>query len=97
MSLVSTASFLVSTGLDNEAKLKKIKSPVLFFHGSKDKKFGVKLSRALYEAVPTRKEFQEVAGATHGMVPATSPPEILGLESYWEKMAAFIQAGNCGI
>lgn len=50
---------------DSLAKIPRVLSPLLFFHGDQDNIVSYKLGRRLFEAAPEPKAFETIAGAGH--------------------------------
>jgi fermentation-respiration switch protein FrsA (DUF1100 family) len=50
---------------ESDAKIGRIRAPLLFFHGDRDELIDFELGRALFEAAPEPKAFETIAGAGH--------------------------------
>lgn len=51
--------------LASDAKISRLRAPLLFFHGDRDEIVDYRLGRALFEAAPGPKAFETIRGAGH--------------------------------
>jgi fermentation-respiration switch protein FrsA (DUF1100 family) len=56
---------LAGSRFDSIAKIDRVKAPLLFFHGDRDRVVDHALGRRLYEIAPEPKAFETIAGAGH--------------------------------
>jgi len=61
---------------DNRQKIKDLKVPVFFIHGSLDEICPISMAKELYELAKTRKSFYEIHGASHNDTYAGEPKEM---------------------
>ena len=81
-------SFLVRLGLDNLANIKRIRCPVLIFHGTADRLVPIEMGRAVGAAAAAAGrpvEFVMIEGAGH------NDTYDMGGKIYKEKLAAFVK------
>lgn len=55
----------VRSGFDSLAAIPRVRAPLLFFHGDRDRIVAFELGRRLYEAAPEPKAFEVIPGAGH--------------------------------
>jgi len=75
---------LTKNKLDTQAKLGRVRCPVLVVHGDRDEIIPAEQGRKLYGAAPARKRLEIVSGAGHNDLSA------VGGEKYLGTLAAFI-------
>jgi fermentation-respiration switch protein FrsA (DUF1100 family) len=78
-------SFLVRLGLDNLENIKRIRCPILIFHGTADKLVPIEMGRAVAAAAAGPVEFVMIEGADH------NDTYDVGGKAYKEKLAAFVK------
>ena len=79
---------LLFRGFDSKSKIAKIHAPLLFFHGDRDQIIPFRLARALFEAAPGPKFFEDVPGAGHNdLVERAGPMYRDALGEFYEKLA----------
>jgi len=78
-------SFLVRLGLDNLENIKRIRCPILIFHGTADKLVPIEMGRAVAAAAAGPVEFVMIEGAGH------NDTYDVGGNAYKEKLAAFVK------
>jgi fermentation-respiration switch protein FrsA (DUF1100 family) len=69
---------------ESDAKIGRIRSPLLFFHGDRDELIDFELGRALFEAAPEPKAFETIAGAGH------NDTVQVGGQAYFARIGRFI-------
>jgi fermentation-respiration switch protein FrsA (DUF1100 family) len=57
--------FLAGTRFDSASKISRVRAPLLFFHGDRDRVIDFSLGRSLFEAAPHPKAFETLSGAGH--------------------------------
>jgi uncharacterized protein len=77
--------FLVRLKLDNVENIRRVRCPVLVFHGTADMLVPMKMGKAVAEAAPGAVEFVMIEGAGHN-----DTYEMGGI-AYKEKMAEFVR------
>ena len=77
--------FLVRLGLDNMTNIRRIRCPILIFHGTADKLVPIEMGRALAAAAAGPVEFVTIEGAGH------NDTYDMGGKTYKEKLAAFVK------
>ena len=77
--------FLVRLGLDNLENIKRIRCPILIFHGTTDKLVPIEMGRAVAAAAAGPVEFVMIEGAGH------NDTYDVGGKAYKEKLAAFVK------
>jgi len=77
--------FLVRLGLDNMTNVRRIRCPILIFHGTADKLVPIEMGRALAAAAAGPVEFVTIEGAGH------NDTYDMGGKTYKEKLAAFVK------
>jgi fermentation-respiration switch protein FrsA (DUF1100 family) len=77
-------SFLVRLKLDNLSTIKRVRCPVLVFHGTADRLVPVDMGRRVAEAAPGPVEFVMIEGAGH------NETYEVGGSGYREKVARFV-------
>ncbi len=78
-------SFLVRLGLDNLENIKRIRCPILIFHGTADKLVPIEMGRAVAAAAAGPVEFVMIEGAGH------NDTYDGGGKAYKDKLAAFVK------
>lgn len=78
------AALLARTRYDNLAKIPRLATPLVVFHGERDETVPFKQGRRLFEAAPQPKRFVAIAGAGH------NDAYVVGGERYWEAWRAFL-------
>jgi pimeloyl-ACP methyl ester carboxylesterase len=78
-------SFLVRLHLDNLATIKRVRCPVLVFHGTADRLVPMDMGRRVAEAAPGPVEFVMIEGAGH------NETYDVGWKAYRDKLAAFLR------
>ncbi len=58
-------AFLAGTRLDSIGKIGRVRAPLLFFHGDRDRVVDYALGRRLFDAAPEPKSFETIPGAGH--------------------------------
>ncbi|MCA1961361.1 MAG: alpha/beta hydrolase [Desulfomonile sp.] len=71
--------------LDALGRIRKVKAPILFFHGDRDDIVPIRIGRELFDAAPPAKEFVTLVGAGH------NDTYLLGGEAYFDRFARFIE------
>jgi fermentation-respiration switch protein FrsA (DUF1100 family) len=56
---------LAGNGFDSASKIPRVRAPLLFFHGDRDRVVSFQLGRRLFEAAPAPKAFETIGGAGH--------------------------------
>src|SRR5262249_8430220 len=77
--------FLVRLGLDNLARMPKIRCPTLVFHGTADMLVPMQMGRDVAHAAGGPVEFVMIEGAGH------NDPYDLGGNAYKQKLAEFVR------
>lgn len=77
--------FLVRLGLDNLENIKRIRCPILIFHGTADKLVPIEMGRAVAADAAGPVEFVMIEGAGH------NDTYDVGGKAYKEKLAAFVK------
>jgi fermentation-respiration switch protein FrsA (DUF1100 family) len=75
---------MIRDRFDTISKIGRISCPVMVIHGGMDSLIPLSMGRTLFEAVPGRKEWYEVAGADHN-----DPIWLLGAD-YVERISKFL-------
>jgi fermentation-respiration switch protein FrsA (DUF1100 family) len=75
---------LVRGRFESDAKIGRLRSPLLFFHGDRDELIDFELGRALFEAAPPPKAFETIAGAGH------NDTVEVGGKAYFDRIRRFI-------
>ncbi|MGI9591024.1 MAG: alpha/beta hydrolase [Myxococcota bacterium] len=76
---------MAGDAFDSAAKIGRTRSPLLFFHGDRDRIIPLPLGRALFDAAPDPKEFEIIAGAGHNDTLEIGGP------AYFDRIAAFLE------
>ncbi len=63
--MVGPLASLVGGGFDSQARIPRLRAPLLSLHGDRDELVPLALGRALYEAARVPKRFEVIAGAGH--------------------------------
>ena len=77
--------FLVRLGLDNLTTIRRVRCPVLIFHGSADRLIPIDMGRRVAEAVPGPVEFVIIEGSGH------NETYDVGWKAYRDKLAGFVR------
>ncbi|MGH7673016.1 MAG: alpha/beta hydrolase [Gemmatimonadales bacterium] len=77
--------FLVRLGLDNLATIRRVRSPVLIFHGAADRLIPIDMGRRLAEAASGPVEFVIIEGSGH------NETYDVGWKAYRDKLAGFVR------
>lgn len=78
------AAFLVRGRFESDRKIANVRSPLLFFHGDRDRTVQLRLGRRLYELAPEPKAFEVISGADHNDTVA------VGGRPYLARIARFL-------
>jgi pimeloyl-ACP methyl ester carboxylesterase len=70
--------------LASDAKIARLRAPLLFFHGDRDEIVDHRLGRALFEAAPGPKAFETIRGAGH------NDTVEIGGRPYFERIRRFL-------
>lgn len=79
------ARFFLRTKFDSIEKIRRIRIPLLFMHGSRDSIIPIALGRRLYGAAQDPKEFYEIPGADH------NDPFFVGGAEYLDRIIHFVR------
>jgi fermentation-respiration switch protein FrsA (DUF1100 family) len=77
-------SLFVRSGFDSLAAIPRVRAPLIFFHGDRDRIVDFELGRRLYEAAPEPKAFEVIPGAGHN-----DTVEVGGIH-YLERIGRFL-------
>lgn len=77
-------SLAVGARFESDAKVARLRSPVLFFHGDRDRVIDYTLGRRLFELTPGPKAFETIPGAGH------NDTVRLGGRPYFQRLRAFL-------
>ena len=80
--------FLVRLQLDNLATIRRLRCPVLVFHGTADRLVPMEMGRRVAEAVPGPVEFVMIEGAGHNETYG------VGRKAYRDKLWSFVHAAR---
>ena len=69
---------------ESDAKIGRLRAPLLFFHGDRDEIIDFELGQALFEAAPAPKSFERIAGAGH------NDTVEVGGRAYFDRIRRFI-------
>ncbi len=75
---------LVGSRFASDEKIQDLRSPLLFFHGDRDRIVDIELGRQLYTVAPEPKAFEVVHGAGHNDVP------MVGGQRYFRRLERFL-------
>ena len=75
---------LISNVLASDAKIGRLRAPLLFFHGDRDEIVDYRLGRDLFEAAPEPKAFETIRGAGHNNTVD------VGGRAYFERIRRFL-------
>jgi pimeloyl-ACP methyl ester carboxylesterase len=70
--------------LDSEQKIRRVRCPILFFHGDRDEVIDFSIGRRLFELAPEPKSFETIRGAGH------NDTTLVGGRAYFERIGAFL-------
>jgi pimeloyl-ACP methyl ester carboxylesterase len=76
---------LVGNILASDAKIGRLRAPLLFFHGDRDEIVDYRLGRRLFEAAPEPKAFETIRGAGH------NDTVEVGGRAYFERIRRFLE------
>jgi fermentation-respiration switch protein FrsA (DUF1100 family) len=82
--MLPLASPFVRGRFDSASKIRRLRAPVLFFHGDRDEIVPFRLGRALFEAAPEPKAFETIRGAGH------NDTVEVGGRPYFERIRRFL-------
>lgn len=85
---VAGVAWLPGDRFPNLDRIRRVKCPVLIFHGDRDRVIPQEHGKALYEAAPGRKRLCPVPGAGHNNLTAVAG------EAYWQELAEFLNGGS---
>jgi fermentation-respiration switch protein FrsA (DUF1100 family) len=71
--------------LNAVGEIGRVKVPILFVHGDKDRIVPIRLGQKLYEAASHPKEFYTIAGAGH------NDTYVVGGKEYFDKIKVFLE------
>ena len=77
-------AWLVRGRFRSDRKISRVRSPLLFFHGDRDKVIDIKLGQRLFEMAPEPKFFQIIPGAGH------NDTTFVGGGPYFERIGRFL-------
>ena len=83
-SILPPAAPFVRGRFDAETKIKRLRSPLLFFHGDRDEIVPYRLGQKLFEAAPEPKAFETIRGAGH------NDTTQVGGRPYFERIGRFL-------
>ncbi len=69
---------------DSAAKISRVRAPLLFFHGDRDRTVPIELGRRLYAAAPDPKAFWVIRAAGH------NDTTLIGGRAYFERFQRFL-------
>jgi pimeloyl-ACP methyl ester carboxylesterase len=75
---------LIGGALASDAKIGRVRAPLLFFHGDRDEIVNYRLGRGLFEAAPEPKAFETIRGAGH------NDTVEVGGRAYFERIRRFL-------
>jgi fermentation-respiration switch protein FrsA (DUF1100 family) len=75
---------LAPARFDSESKIRRLRAPLLFFHGDRDEIVPYDLGRQLFEAAPQPKSFETIRGAGH------NDTVQVGGRQYFERIRRFL-------
>jgi len=75
---------LIGRRFPSEAKIHRVRCPILFFHGDRDRIVPFELGRRLFEAAPEPKAFETIAGAGH------NDTTLVGGPPYFQRIGRFL-------
>ena len=78
------ARLVAGDGYPSEEKIRRLRAPVLFFHGDRDEIVPYELGQKLHKAAPEPKAFETLANAGHNDTVA------VGGAPYFERIGAFL-------
>lgn len=77
--------YVPKSQFDSLAKIRRVKSPILIVHGTRDEVIPFSMGQRLYEAAPQPKWFLSVEGAGHNDL------SLVAGEKYFERLKEFIE------
>jgi hypothetical protein len=80
----SAFGFLAGERFVSIDKIARVRAPLLFFHGDRDRTIRIKLGRRLFDAAPQPKHFETITGAGH------NDTIQVGGRAYLERIGAFL-------
>jgi fermentation-respiration switch protein FrsA (DUF1100 family) len=75
---------LIGRRFPADEKIARVRCPILFFHGSRDRIVPFELGRRLFEAAPEPKAFETIAGAGH------NDTTLVGGAGYYRRIGRFL-------
>ena len=75
---------LVRGSFESDAKIARVRAPLLFFHGDRDEIIPFELGRRLYERAPEPKSFETLRGAGH------NDTTLVGGQPYFARIGRFL-------
>ena len=75
---------LIGHILASDAKISRVRAPLLFFHGDRDEIVDYRLGRSLFDAAPEPKAFETIRGAGH------NDTVEVGGRAYFERIRRFL-------
>jgi fermentation-respiration switch protein FrsA (DUF1100 family) len=75
---------LIGSVLASDAKIGRVRAPLLFFHGDRDEIVDYRLGRRLFETAPEPKTFETIRGAGH------NDTVEVGGRAYFERIRRFL-------
>lgn len=75
---------LLGSRWDSQSRISRVRAPLLFFHGERDRVIPIALGRKLFEAAPEPKSFEVIARAGHDTVVEW------GGRAYLERIRSFL-------
>ena len=80
----SALASLAGRRFDSAAKIERVRSPLLFFHGDRDEIVAYRLGQQLFELAPEPKAFETIRGAGH------NDTVEVGGNAYFDRIGRFI-------
>lgn len=78
------AAWLARGRFASEAKIERVRSPLLFFHGDRDRIVPLALGQRLFARAPAPKAFETIRGAGH------NDTTVVGGRAYFERIHRFL-------
>lgn len=75
---------LIGRRFASDEKISRVRCPILFFHGDRDRIVPFELGRRLFEAAPAPKHFETIAGAGH------NDTALVGGAPYYQRIRDFL-------
>lgn len=76
---------LIGRRFPSEEKIRRVRCPILFFHGDRDRIIPFELGRRLFAAAPEPKTFETIAGAGH------NDTTLVGGAEYFRRIGRFLR------